>query len=104
MTLENDIVLIYFEDKPTTYARVESIKPDVKKDWFILELMILQVPSQKLSWILRESYINGTEFQMDGNRIRLEKVPPAIHPDLKPAEKESNDNGVISFADHKKNR
>ena len=74
MTIENDIVIIHIEDKPTTFARVESISADVKKDWFIIDLLLLQFPLQNVSWILRDIYINGEEFTMDGTRIRLEKV------------------------------
>jgi len=78
MIAENDIVLIYFEDKPMVFARIESIHPDVKPDWYQVKLLMLQVPLQPVTWILRSAYINGTEFTMGGNRIRLEEVvcPP----------------------------
>ena len=32
MAKENDVVLIYLEDQPISFARIESISPDVKKD------------------------------------------------------------------------
>lgn len=76
MAAENDIVLIYHEDQPVVFARVEDIAPDVKKDWFQIKLMLLQVPVQTVTWILRDTYINGAEFTMGGNRMRLEKVEP----------------------------
>lgn len=76
MTAENDIVLIYYEDQPVVFARVENIEPDVKKDWYHIKLMLLQLPVQAVTWILKDEYINGGEFTMGGNRMRLEKIEP----------------------------
>ncbi len=104
MTIENDLVLIYIEDKPSTFARVESITADVKKDWFIIELLLLQTPLQNVSWILKDIYIEGDEFTMDGTRIRLEKV---VNPEKKktaiqePQEQQGNAK-VISLVSRKK--
>ena len=56
MTVENDIVLIYFEDKPLTFARIESILPDSKKDWYHVKLLLLQIPVQVVTWILKDVY------------------------------------------------
>jgi hypothetical protein len=74
MTKENDVVLIYFEDKPLTFARIESILPNSKKNWYHVKLLLLQVPLQMVSWILKDVYISGTEFTMNGKKMRLEKV------------------------------
>ena len=74
MALENDLVLIYFEDNPLSFARVESILPDSKPDWYHVKLLLLQMPPQLVTWILRDVYISGTEFTMNGKRMRLEKV------------------------------
>jgi len=74
MTTENDLVLIYFEDNPLSFARIENILPDSKPDWYHVKLLMLQMPLQLVTWILRDVYINGTEFTMNGKRIRLEKV------------------------------
>jgi len=59
MAKENDIVLIYLEDEPIAFARIEHISPDVKKDWYNVKLLMLQVPLQATTWILRDIYING---------------------------------------------
>ena len=74
MAAENDIVLIYLEDTPLIFARIEEIEPDVKKDWYQVKLLMLQIPLQVVSWILRDAYINGEEFTMQGKRMRLERV------------------------------
>jgi hypothetical protein len=73
MAKENDIVLIYFEDKPLSFARIESILPDSKPNWYHAKLLLLQVPLQVVTWILRDVYINGEEFTMNGKRMRLER-------------------------------
>lgn len=74
MTAENDLVLIYIHDKPVSFARVENIEPDHKRGWYHVKLLMLQIPIQMVTWILRDAYINGEPFTMDGNPMRIEKV------------------------------
>ena len=74
MATINDVVLIFFEDKPLTYARIEAIDPDVKRGWYHVKLLLLQIPLQVVSWILRDAYIDGDEFTMNGKRMRIEAV------------------------------
>jgi hypothetical protein len=112
MPIENDLVLIYFEDKPLSFARLEDILPDSKPDWYHVKLLLLQIPPQLVTWILRDVYIEGAEFTMDGKRMRLEKVVVPQEPqppeDLKKKEdksksdKKSGNAKVISLKDIKK--
>ena len=74
MATVNDIVLIYFEDDPLAFARIEEILPDRKPNWYHVKFLFLQVPLQVVTWILRDVYIEGAEFTMNGKRMRLEKV------------------------------
>jgi len=74
MAIENDLVLIYMEDEPLSFARIEDILADSKPDWYHVKLLLLQIPPQIVTWILRDVYINGAEFTMQGKRMRLEKV------------------------------
>ena len=74
MATENDIVLIHFEDQPLSFARIEEILPDSKPDWYHVKLLMLQIPLQVVTWILRDRYIMGDEFTMNGKRMRLEQV------------------------------
>ena len=79
MTKEGDIVLIYYQNKPTLYARIEAIEFDIKKDWYQVTLLLLSIPIQTVTWILREEYINGTVFTMGGHSMKIEKIEaPAI--------------------------
>jgi hypothetical protein len=114
----NDVVLLYLEDTPVSFARVEKILPDSKKDWYQIKLLMLQIPMQSVTWILKDDYINGHEFNMNGKRMRLEKIEPpkedlpisAGTNDILPGpqtapekEPESNSGGkIISFFDLKK--
>ena len=74
MNVEGDLVLIYYKDEPGIYARIERIEADVKKDWYQVTLILLTIPHQVITWILREEYINGEIFTMDGNSMHMEKI------------------------------
>ncbi len=112
MAVVNDVILIYLEDAPVSFARIESILPDAKKDWYHIKLLMLKMPLQVVTWILKDDYINGHEFHMNGKKMKMEKVEsliedlplskPVSHPDKKePGEGEPEN--IISFADLKKN-
>lgn len=105
MAQENDVVLIYFEDQPLAFARIEAISPDIKKDWYHVKLLLLQVPVQVVTWILRDIYIDGTEFTMGGKRLRLEKVVCPDEPDLQQAKDQEQTktagDKIINLADLK---
>lgn len=109
MAGENDIVLIYFEDQPLSYARIEEILPDSKPNWYHVRLLLLQFPLQVVTWILRDVYINGDEFTMDGKRIRLKRIEapqptqtPPEPKDEKTVGKRPLEGKVISLKDLKK--
>jgi hypothetical protein len=62
------------EDEPLSFARVEDIIADSKPGWYHVKLLLLQVPPRIVTWILRDMYIEGAEFTMKGQRMRLDKV------------------------------
>ncbi len=72
--IEGDVVLVYYQDEPAVYARIEAIEPDMKRDWYQLTLTLLTLPSQAVTWILREEYINGASYTMGGVPMRLEGI------------------------------
>jgi hypothetical protein len=112
MAQEKDLVLIYFEDKPLTFARIETILANSKPNWYHVKLLMLQLPLQSVTWILRDAYINGAEFTMNGKRMRIEKVvvpedtqPQQPEEKLQAPKKPPKDTGsakVISLSDIKK--
>ncbi len=115
----NDIVLVYLEDSPLFFARIESILPDAKKDWYHIKLLMLQLPLQVVTWILKDDYINGETYHMNGKKMRLEKVEcpvedlsSSVDNPLDPSddsetnqpskEQDEQDAKIISFSDLKK--
>lgn len=107
MAVENDIVLIYMEDQPMTFARIESIEPDHKPDWYHIKLLLLQIPLQVVTWILRDVYIAGEPYTMGGKSMRLEKVtcppePQSEEEDMPSEDQPAGNGNVISLADLKK--
>lgn len=87
-----DVVLIYYEEEPAFFARIESIEPDTKKGWFRVQLLVLTIPLGTITWILREEYINGVPFTMEGKPLRIEAVNPApVGWDSENAEREDID-------------
>jgi hypothetical protein len=80
MTSMGDIVLVYQEESPVFFARIEDICADRKPNWYQVKLLVLQVPLVETVWILREAYIHGETFTMDGKAIRLEQVKGASQP------------------------
>jgi len=112
----NDVVLIYLEDAPVSFARVENILPDAKKDWYHVKLLMLQIPLQVVTWILKDDYINGHDFHMNGKKMKITKVDCPVEELQFTKNKNSSDktlqNGIsseenqsgeiISFADLKK--
>lgn len=82
MTGIGDLVLVYMDGQPGFFARIENITADVKPQWFQVTLLVLQVPLMAITWILREPYINGEEFTMEGRPIRMEKVTAPKEEDI----------------------
>ena len=90
MTDIGDVVLVYIEEKPAFFARVEAIDPDVKPEWFHVKLLVLQIPLMVVSWILRRVYVNGEQFTMGGRPVRIVKVvAPAEEDEFPPFPQES---------------
>ncbi|MFC1883682.1 hypothetical protein ACFL2O_02825 [Thermodesulfobacteriota bacterium] len=94
MPFEGDVILIYHEDSPTVFARVEAVEPDVKKGWYKITLQLLTIPTQVVTWILRDEYLNGAPFTMGGRAMKLEEV--------KRVSIEEDDSGEVKSEEKKK--
>ncbi len=101
MRSEGEVVLIFHEDQPVSFARIESIELDIKKDWYHITLLLLNLPFQTVTWILRESYIDGEPFTMGGTPMRLEEVKKILpkreeeKPDLSDKKKAPEKTGTV---------
>ena len=109
MANEGDVVLIHVQDQPVGFARIEKILPDHKPDWYHVTLLLLQIPLQVVTWILRDVYIDGQAFTMGGQPMRIEKVVAPEDRDIsdekveKPPEVEQRGKSkVISLKDIRK--
>lgn len=109
MTTENDLVLIYMKNSPLVFARIEEILPDSKRGWFHVKFLMLQIPPQVVTWILRDAYINGEEFTMNGDKMRIDRVEynetqqqPDKNEQKGPSSDKPKNATVISFPDAKK--
>ena len=109
MAIEGDIVLITVQEQPLCYARIEQILPDHKPDWYHVTFLLLQIPLQAVTWILRDVYIDGHEFTMGGKAMRIEKVVAPRLPDLtgdnkekQPSPEKNTEAKVISLKDVKR--
>jgi hypothetical protein len=123
-----DLVLFYIEKQPAFFARIEAIEPDVKPEWFQVKLLVLQVPVQVMTWILREPYVNGETFTMGGHPVQMvtvvspeveksataeppepQPIPPAPPPRLTPplanklaGDSQGPERKVLSLAERRK--
>ncbi|NVM20988.1 MAG: hypothetical protein HWN68_04335 [Desulfobacterales bacterium] len=110
MAIIGDIVLVYQEEQPAFFACIEDISADPKPDWYQVKLLILRVPVAEAVWVLREEYVNGETFTMDGRRIRIEKVRGPNEPEGQPSpadrgpkkKDDSSDSKVISLFPRKR--
>jgi hypothetical protein len=100
MTGPNDLVLIYLENQPVFFARIENIVPDRKPGWVRMNFLILQVPVSLGEWILLPEYIQGEEFTMGGKKVRIEKVEiPREDPEPLPPK---SDGKIVSLSDRRR--
>lgn len=110
ITKPGDIALIEHNGQPVGYCRVEDIIADVKPGWWQITLMLLELPVRKITWILKDEYIDGQEFTMGGEPVRLQRLPdPApLPPPEALTPPESGDTPgkgkVVSLFDHKKSK
>jgi len=86
---ENDVVLIYIENNPAFFARVEKIIADKKPGWWQMTLLVLQIPLITLTWILDNEQIRGADFTMKGTPVRIEKVVAPNQPQSEPPVKQN---------------
>jgi hypothetical protein len=74
MATIGELVLVYVDERPGFFARIDDISPDVKKGWWQVKLLVLTMPLQVYTWTLDTSQVDGAPFTMGGTPIRLEKV------------------------------
>ncbi len=76
---KNDIVLIYSEDQAVEYAMIEDIVKDKIIGWYDVKFSLMQCPEKIFTWKLRDEYLNGEEFLMRKQKMRVELVEQPIN-------------------------
>ena len=74
-TPPGDLVLIQSDGKPAGFARVEAIRAHELEGWYHCDLLLLAIPPRPITWILERAQIDGVDFTMSGQPIRLERLP-----------------------------
>lgn len=111
----NDVALIYVDQKPGFYARINDINPDEKPGWWHVQLLALTFPLQTFNWLLDEYQLDGAAFTMGGTPLRITELEPLLEEERrkkveleaeetrkKNALKDSVGLKVVSLADHRK--
>ena len=96
MSLPGEVVAIFVDNKPYLYAKIEDIEPDIKPKWFRVTLLMLSFPPVEVTWILKEEYINGAEFTMDGVPVKISSLQSTKR------NKDKKDAGRVHSSDRKK--
>lgn len=111
MVVEGEVVLIHLNCSPAYFARVDRIEPDVKDGWWKLELLLLTLPVERLTWVIREEHMSGAQFMINEALIRIEQVPPIIFEEKQLVEERRGEmepvrrtSKVISFSDWQRKR
>ena len=76
-----EVILVYIDNEPGFFARVESIEPDRKKNWWQMSFLILSVPLKTMTWILDDEQMRGQPFTMNSVPMQIKRVetPEAEH-------------------------
>ncbi len=85
-----EVVLIYFHDEPSFFARVEDVSPDVKKGWWQMKFLVLSMPLQTATWILDDNQMHGANFTMNQNPVRIERVETPEEDEPAPSKEEKS--------------
>ncbi|MBN1559970.1 hypothetical protein JW998_06950 [candidate division KSB1 bacterium] len=68
------VVLVYIDNEPGFFARIEKIEPDQKKNWWQMSFLILSVPLKSMTWILDDEQMRGQPFTMNSVPMQIKKV------------------------------
>jgi len=79
MFQSSEVLMVYFQQQPSFFMRVERVDADLKKGWWRLHFITLTIPIEAVTWILDEVQMRDEGFTMDGQPVRLERVGSEIH-------------------------
>lgn len=75
----HDVALVYVENKPSYYIRIENMIADpMQPDGWKIDFSVLGAKIIKVTWLLRECWLKGDEFEFNKIPHRLEIIVPDI--------------------------
>lgn len=69
---ENDVCILYVNDLPQGFIRIESIEPDSKPGWYSVQFIELMFPIQVIKWKIDEEHLKGADINMKGFKFNLQ--------------------------------
>lgn len=72
MIKENDVCIIYVNDLPQGFIRIESIEPDSKPSWYNVQFIELLFPLRVTKWKIDEEHLKGADINMKGFKFNLQ--------------------------------
>ena len=68
------VIIVYVDDEPGFFARVERVQPDRKKGWWQLTFLMLAIPLKSMSWVLDDEQMRGQPFTMNEVAMQIKQV------------------------------
>ena len=99
MFQRGEVLLVYMNNEPTFFARVESISPDRKKDWWQLNLLILAQPLKTMTWTLDSDQMRGQTFTIKGVPVEIRRVRAPESDEPEKPKPDTADGNVVSLFD-----
>lgn len=79
MPKEGDVVLIYRDNRPMTFAEIHEITSNEKKNWWNVDFIGLSLPLTKFTWILRMEQLDGEDFTMGGTPVKITSLEKLLN-------------------------
>ena len=86
------VIIVYVDDEPGFFARVERVQPDRKKGWWQATFLMLAIPLKTTSWVLDDEQMRGQPFTMNGVAMQIKLVESTEEEYFRDAEKQTAEN------------
>lgn len=104
---ENDVCIIYVNDLPQGFIRIESIESDIKPGWYSVKFIELLFPIKVNTWKIDEEHLKGADINMKGFKFNLQPLMCQVDKKNSVDNEDTNKTNncdVINFMDWKNNR
>lgn len=98
MLKENDVAIIYVQEIPSGFIRIDDVQPDDKQGWWLITFTKLEFPLQAMTWKLDDDHVNGGDIFMKGVRIKIQAIQ-RVKTEVVPKDPNRKIAKVLSMAD-----